>query len=190
MKPLRRVLFALFAFAAALVFLSALPASGTPAQPAIKDAAQAPSAQEGQALFPGLVPACVTSVCISTPQTAFDLRRESHGRVSVNGQQADSGVFLTLLEQLDAMAYTPASAFSPSGAPLLTLRVYTQGKEHAAAFYADEGTGEFARVIYMPDTEPAFGRIEGWRIGTLMLACEGTRIQDEHGRETPMQQSE
>ena len=57
--------------------------------------------------------------------------------------------------------------------------------EFFSRFYEDGGTGEFARVIAGTEGEPEYGQTCGWRVGTLMMTCEGTRIQDERGNEQP-----
>ena len=79
-----------------------------------------------------------------------------------------------------------SAAFSAGSTKLLlTLTVYTGSERHTARFYEDGGTGEFARVIAGTEGEPEYGQTCGWRVGTLMMTCEGTRIQDERGNEQP-----
>ena len=68
---------------------------------------------------------------------------------------------------------------------LLTLTVCTGGKQHIARFYEDDGTGEVARIVAGSADAPEYGKTGGWRVGTLMMTCEGTRIQDERGNERP-----
>lgn len=138
-----------------------------------------------QTLFPELNPSLVTAVSIITPQSTFDLKRDENRSVSINGQRGDREVFATLLTHIAAMSFRSSDSFTPPDTPLLTLIVHQQGREFSAAFYADGGTGEFARVVTTRSGSPAYGTTDGWHIGTLMLACEGTRIQDESGKETP-----
>ncbi len=68
---------------------------------------------------------------------------------------------------------------------LLTLTVCTGAKQHIARFYEDDGTGEVARIVTGSEDAPEYGQTDGWRVGTLMMTCEGTRIQDERGNERP-----
>lgn len=139
---------------------------------------------EGQALFPELNPSVVTAVSITTPQSAFDMRRSSKS-VSINGQQGDEDVFSTMLTHIADMEFVSTHPFTAPEAPILTLVIHQHGEEFTAAFYADNENGEHARIIAGREPAPVYGVIDGWRVGTLMLACEGTRIQDAYGKETP-----
>lgn len=185
MKPWRFVCFmipALVLCACLTPSLSAEEASTSAAPSAVTDAAEG----DEQPLFPEMNPADVTAVSIATPQSTFSLERDEARGVSINGQRGDKGVFTTLLSHINGICFSPAEPFSAQTAPLLTLVVRQQGHEFTAVFYADGGTGEYARVIASRGGEPTYGTTNGWHIGTLMLACEGMRIQDESGRETPM----
>lgn len=139
-----------------------------------------------QTLFPEMNPATVTAVSIITPQSTFDLKRDESRGVSINGQRGDKEVFSTLLTHIGGISFSPTEPFSAQTAPLLTLVVRQQEHEFTATFYTDGGTGEYARVIASRGGDPTYGTTNGWHIGTLMLACEGMRVQDESGRETPM----
>ena len=140
--------------------------------------------EEGQSLFPELDPSVVTTVSITTPQSAFDMRRSSKS-VSINGQQGDEDVFSTMLTHIADMDFVSTHPFTAPEAPILTLVIHQHGEEFTAAFYADNENGEHARIIAGREPAPVYGVIDGWRVGTLMLACEGTRIQDAYGKETP-----
>ena len=151
------------------------------------------SAQVGQTvpsehiLFPDLLAGDVTRVSLVTPQVSYDLRREDSRLISINGRHADREAFSTLLDQIAGMRYTAAAPFSSRETPLLTLMFRQNNKEYSAEFYSDNSEGEYARIISSRDGTIVYGLMDGWRVGTLMLACEGMRIQDESGNETPME---
>lgn len=140
-----------------------------------------------QKLFPDFDASHVVSVSITTPQSSFDLRRENGRPVSINGQRGDAYVFSTLLGQIASLSYVPMEAFIVPGQPLLTLNVRLSNEEYSAVFYDDGSSGEYARIAFMQNNTPAYGVTDRWRVGTLMLTCEGTRVQDAHGRETPVE---
>lgn len=152
----------------------------------LQDAAPGESAQDTHALFPAMDPSRVTAVAIRTPVSSFDLRRDNQKTVSINGQRGDKEVFATLLDQIENIDYQPTSAFpSQEETPLLTLLVVQGDMQFAVSFYDDNNTGEYARVVAQSAGESHYGLTSGWRVGTLLLACEGMRIQDAAGKETP-----
>lgn len=182
----RLVVFLLLAALMAVLTRALLHAAHSPT-PAQEIAVPAPSTSQddGQALFPGLDPAMVTAVSITTPQSTFDLRRSDSRLVSINGHRGDEEVFSTMLAHIAAMDFTATPPFPAPETPLLTLVVHQRGEAYTAAFYADGKDGEHARIISIREPAPVYGVTDGWYVGTLMLACEGTRIQDESGREIP-----
>lgn len=138
-------------------------------------------------LFPGLRKDTITSITITSPQQSFQFHRCGPEAVSVNGQHADSEIFLTLLEQIAELPADACSAFSPEKDNLLLTLVVCEGaKQHIARFYADGAQGEKTRIISGSADAPEYHQTGGWRVGTLMMTCEGTRIQDAHGNETPI----
>ena len=58
-------------------------------------------------------------------------------------------------------------------------------RQQTARFYEDGGKGEKAHIVLGSEDAPEYRQTSGWRVGTLMMTCEGTRIQDAHGNETP-----
>ena len=67
---------------------------------------------------------------------------------------------------------------------MLTLVLTAADHDNTVRFY--EGSSqETARVLAGTPEEPVYGVTKSWRIGTLLLVCDGTRIQDESGNETP-----
>ena len=182
----RLVVFLLLAALLAVFVCALLHANHSPTlKPEIAVPVSSTSQGNGQALFPGLDPTMVTAVSITTPQSAFDLRRSDSRLVSINGHRGDEEVFSTMLTHIAAMDFTEIPPFPAPETPLLTLVVHQRGETYTAAFYTDENKAEHARIISSRESVPVYGVTDGWYVGTLMLACEGTRIQDASGREIP-----
>ena len=137
-------------------------------------------------LFPGLNPSHITSLCVSTPERSFQFQQNGHGAVSVNGQQADSDIFSVLLNQIAGLPVEQHSAFAPQAQDLLLTLVVTTGThQKTARFYEGSGKGKTARIVLDTAESPEYRQTTTWRVGTLMMACEGTRILDAHGNEQP-----
>lgn len=137
-------------------------------------------------LFPELGDMHVTALSITTPDRSFQFHMDTQGMVSVNGQQADSEVFSTLLEQIEKLPVERYSTFSPQQQNLImTLVISSEEEKHTARFYEDGSEGEKAHIVLGTDDAPEYRQTNGWRVGTLMMTCEGTRILDIHGNETP-----
>ena len=186
MRIRRFLLPALLISAAGAFLLLAAQPRGRQERDEIPAASSPPAVMEStQTLFPSFSANAVTAVSIVTPQTAFDLRREDGRLVSVNGRRGDPDVFMTLLEQIAAISFTPTDPFAGQSTPLLTLVVRQRDAEHSAVFYSDESKGDLTRIVIGHGGTSAYGTTDGWRIGTLMLACEGVRVQDESGNEIP-----
>ena len=141
---------------------------------------------EGSArLFAGVTEESITALHVRSEDRSFDFLCGG-GSVSVNGQQADAEIYLTLVDQISELPIDQTDAFIPDGVQwLLTLTVCADGEQHTARFYEGEGTGEVARIVAGSEDAPEYGQTGGWRVGTLMMTCEGTRIQDERGNEQP-----
>ena len=136
-------------------------------------------------LFPALNASRITAITVSTPERSFRFDAEG-GEVSVNGRQADAEIYETLVNQIAALPVDRIGAFTPDSAQLLlVITVCADGAEQTARFYEDGGTGETAWIIAGTADAPAYAKTSGWRVGTLMMTCEGTRIQDERGNERP-----
>ena len=144
------------------------------------DALQEPQ----QMLFGTLNPESILSVSVITMEREF--RFDASGEdVSVNGQLADEEVFSTLLTQIAALPVTKREAFTPQDMPYMTLTVQTAASRMAASFYLGESDDAYADVICTAPDGPRYCVTKAWRAGKLVLTCDGTRIQDESGRETP-----
>ena len=137
-------------------------------------------------LFPGLNAEAITAISIDTPESSFRFYADGNGGVSVNGRQADAEIYGTLVDQISGLPVDVSAAFSAGSTKLLlTLTVCADGEQHTARFYEGEGTSEVARIVAGSEDAPEYGQTGGWRVGTLMMTCEGTRIQDERGNERP-----
>lgn len=164
-----------------------------PEQAAVQQSAEAAQnteqalAQDGPVLlFPDLDMNAITAISVFSPERSFQFYADGSGKVSVNGQQADAEIYLTLVSQISELPVARTDAFIPDSVQwLLTLTVCTGGKQHIARFYEDDSTGKIARIVTGSEDAPEYGQTGGWRVGTLMMTCEGTRIQDERGNERP-----
>ncbi|MBQ6858153.1 MAG: hypothetical protein IJO02_01870 [Clostridia bacterium] len=134
-----------------------------------------------ETLFPDL--GAVTSVIVSADSSRFDFLVDNRGAVSVNGKRADSEIFNTLIAQIAELPVHPQAAFSPKEPPVMTLTVRSGEREHVARFYEDDAAGEEAFILTGSSDAPRYRRTDGWRVGTMLMTCEGTRIQDERGNE-------
>ena len=135
-------------------------------------------------LFPELTDSDISEIHIRAgDDCAFDF--SLRGELSVNGQKADGEVFSTLLDQLTADCFVPCEDFEPRGEPLLTVTVSTDTQDFSARFYQDSEDGKYAYVVAGADKERCL-KTDAWRVGTLLLTCEGTRIFDASGQETPV----
>lgn len=135
-------------------------------------------------LFPDIDEASVTSVAVSSQHASYSFLRDAPDDVSVNGQKADSEAFDTLLCQITTLPVSIAQSFSASESPLLTIHIVSGGTTHTASFY-EGGSRNTALILCGTQDAPLYRQTSAWRVGTLLLTCEGTRIQDESGNETP-----
>lgn len=165
---------------------SAQPASEKPHQKAVRAAAQDGGQESDDTLFPELDGKRITAISVSTPASTFLFHCEDTKRISVNGQRADYDVFHTLLSQITELPVSIHPSFAATDTPLLTLVISTAQGQYTARFYEDD-TQEEARIVSGTDSAPQYRSTDAWRVGMLMMTCEGTRIQDERGNETPVQ---
>ncbi len=188
MKQLRLLAACTAALALCMLFVHHFALDMRHPMPVSKGARAAqPDSPQADPLFPGLRKDTITAITIASPQQIFQFQRRGPESVSVNGQQADSEIFLTLLEQIAELPADACSAFTPENDTLLLTLIVCEGaKQHTARFYADGAQGEKARIISGSTDAPEYRQTGGWRVGTLMMTCEGTRIQDALGNETPI----
>lgn len=142
---------------------------------------------DAYALFAQLEACSVTRLSVATPESQYTFRCADNARISVNGQQADRDVFMTLLDQILTMPVVTIAPFSPTDDASVTLTLVSGGTQYTVAFYleADEES-PYINIISGGADAPCYQRTDRWRLGTMLLACEGTRIQDAQGAETPM----
>lgn len=149
-------------------------------------AAQALAPDGPALLFPDLDMEEITGISVLSPERSFQFCADIDGGVSVNGRQADGEIYRTLVSQIIELPVDASAAFSTGGARLLlTITVCAGSQQHTARFYEDDDTCEVARIIAGPENSPQYGRTDGWRVGKMMMTCEGTRVQDEQGNEQP-----
>ena len=84
-----------------------------------------------------------------------------------------------------AFDFVQRDPFEPEGEPLLTVAISTDTQQYNARFYEDGETGRNTNIISMQQSSTQYLTTEAWRVGTLLLTCEGTRIFDESGKEAP-----
>ena len=173
--------------------LGAAGARTAPGQAAVQQHAEAAQStahalarDDPALLFPDLDMNAITAISVHSPERSFQFYADGRGGVSVNGQQADAEIYLTLVSQISELPVAHTDAFIPDSMQwLLTLTVCAGSEQHTARFYEDDGTGEVARIVSGAEDAPEYSQTGGWRVGTLMMTCEGTRIQDERGNERP-----
>ena len=137
-------------------------------------------------LFPSLRTEDVAGVSVTTPERAF-VFDTGNGAVSVNGQMADAEAFMTLLEQIAELPLGETEKFAPEEDPILSLSVEAGDEEFCACFYKNANSDAYAEVICTRGGAVRYGLTKAWRVGKLVLTCDGTRIFDENGEETPME---
>lgn len=134
-------------------------------------------------LFAGVTEESITALHVSSWDRSFDFLCGG-GSVSVNGQMADDEAFSTLMEQILTLPVVACDPFTPKEDAVLTLVLTADGDDRTVSFYSTENQ-EMAQVISCAQEETLYGLVKSWRIGTLLMTCDGTRIQDESGNETP-----
>lgn len=134
-------------------------------------------------LFPDVDKANVEALFVVSAERSFTFERDS-GEVSVNGNEADGYAFDTLLKKLITLPVSSRESFDTAQEPILSVTMITQAGEYTAAFYSDGQNGERALIACGTQDEPLYRETDGWRVGTLLMACDGTRIFDEDGNET------
>lgn len=174
--------------AVCLLGVMLLPAANESAQPvapsAPPESAAAGGGAENETLFPKLTNTDIVGIRIHAKDDC-DFDFSVRGELSVNGQKADGEVFSTLVDQLTAESYTPCDAFTPQGDAMLTVTIYTDTQDFSARFYQDQSDGKYAYVVAGEKDQRCL-KTDAWRVGTLLLTCEGTRIFDASGQETPI----
>lgn len=140
-------------------------------------AAQAPAGSvDLSVLFPDLDVSAITAVSVSTPERSFEFRSDSANTVTVNGGAADHEIYHTLLSQIAELPVSSLHALPADASRFLTLVVTAGAERHFAQFYS--GTGAEAFILCGTRHAPQYRQTDAWRIGTLMMTCEGTRMDD------------
>ena len=186
MRLYLRISLALAAAALCLCLLLLRPEHTDAARPRAAGAQPARVyAEPGSILFPEL--SQVTALSVSTPERSFHFHLDPQGAVRVNGRQADHEIFSTLLNQIRELPAQQHSVFSPSAQDLvLTLVVSTGSQQQTARFYSGGSDSKNTRIILDGGEAPQYRQTNGWRVGTLLMACEGTRILEADEQNTAM----
>ena len=138
-------------------------------------------------LFPSLEPGDVSVLSVTTQEGKFEFLCTDVHTVSLNGRKADEEIFATLLSQIAELPVHTLAPFTPAAEPVMTLSIRLRdGAQHTARFYGDGASGRKARIAATSRSASTYHITDAWRMGTLLLTCEGTRIQDENGREAPV----
>ncbi len=127
-------------------------------------------------LFPDLDVGAITAVSVNTPERSFEFRHDSADTITVNGGAADHEIYRTLLSQIAELPVSSLPALPADADRLLTLVVTAGAERHFAQFYGSAGANAF--ILCGTQHAPQYRQTEAWRIGTLMMTCEGTRIED------------
>ena len=112
-----------------------------------------------------------TSLCVTAEGRSFRYAK-SGSLLTVNGAAADEEAVDTLLRHLSSALSGDTAAFTPEEAPIMTVD-FTAGDESGEiSFYPDEA--DRSRV-YVVSAKDGASVTEAWRVGTILLACEGSR---------------
>ena len=120
----------------------------------------------------------VTSLSVTASGRCFVYSRSAAG-IRVNGGEADEEVFMTLLRQIGSALQDEGAEGEPSGEPLLTVQVCAGDEKQTVSFYTDEADRRRVFVLSSGDEGSVSGTTEAWRVGTILLACEGTQLPGE-----------
>ena len=118
----------------------------------------------------------VQQLTVSAGNRSFLYVRTSAG-LQVNGMKADEEVFSTLIRQIESAEGGQSAAFQPQDDPLLTVSLSGTDGTHTLQFYAD--AQDRSRVYVLCSGKADASTTEAWRVGTILLACEGTQIPEE-----------
>lgn len=144
------------------------------------------SGENKETLMPDLDRKSIVNLSVTTTERQFYFHCTDQNTVSVNGQMADTEIFAKLIDQIVSLPVTSLNPFTPEEAPLLTLSISTQDGEITARFFSSGNANTQALIICAIADTSLYRMTDSWRVGTLLLTCDGTRIQDASGQETPM----
>jgi len=167
---------------AALACVPVLLRRGASGPAPVQPPAAAQADPSSSPLFPDVNTDSIDTLFVTAADRSFTFTRTGR-QVSVNGSNADRDVFSTLLRQIVNMPVTEARPFSP-GRLLMTIRMEAGDMRHDVRFY-ETPDEEHVDVAYAVQAAQHYGVTDAWRLGTLLLACDGTRILDEQGLESP-----
>lgn len=153
--------------------------TAVPAASCASPADASPAAEALPVLFPDLVVEDIVYLSVRTPDRSFEFRLGEHGRFLVNNQSADMGIYNTLVSQIARIPVSAVHAIPEENTQLLTLQISTPAHSHVAHFFADGGADTEAFIRSGPREAPLYFQTDAWRVGTLIMACEGAPIHED-----------
>jgi len=116
-----------------------------------------------------------TSLCVTAEGRSFRYMKNG-SCLTVNGALADEEVVDTLLRHLSSALSGENAAFTPDSAPVMTVS-FTAGSESGTiSFYPDDAD---KKKVYVVSSGEDASITEAWRVGTILLACEGSQAAEE-----------
>ena len=120
----------------------------------------------------------VTELSVSAGARSFRYLRTASG-LSVNGHDADQEVFDTLLRQIVSASMCEPAAFTPEGDPLMTVSAQSPSGQRLMRFFADKQDQSRVYVLISGRGADEQGTTDAWRVGTILMACEGSQLTHE-----------
>ena len=120
----------------------------------------------------------ITELSVCAGARSFRYFRTASG-LSVNGHDADQEVFDTLLRQIVSASMCDSAVFTPEGEPLMTVTAQSPSGLREMRFFADEQDQSRVYVLISGRGADKQGTTDAWRVGTIPMACEGSRLVHE-----------
>jgi len=163
-------------------------AEAPPTPPGVVSDISSPQTSSAAPLLPELSPEGVTALSVITEDASYAFSYTEKSHVGLNGRRADPDVFVTLLKQIIELPVTLSTPFVPTDAPLATVELTAGEAQIRLWFYPSEASEAHTRLIcaFGPNASRVYHITDAWRLGTMLMTCEGTRILDERGHEMPL----
>jgi hypothetical protein len=128
-------------------------------------------------LFEETILSGITRLCVRTSHRTYTFLCEGGEAVCLDGGKADEEIFSTLLEEIRDREYEKTTAFTPQTQPVAVVELQEGTRTYEASFYS-EGDRECSEVIVRGNGKLRYLQTESWRIGTMLLTCEGAWSAD------------
>ncbi len=128
-------------------------------------------------LFEGITLSGITRLCVRTSGRTYTFVCTGGQAVCLDGGKADEEIFATLLEEIREQEYEKTPAFTPQTRPVAVVELQEGAATYEASFYS-EGDRECSEVIVQGNGKLRYLQTESWRIGTMLLTCEGAWSTD------------